>query len=200
MRFKVRAAAAVIGLATLGAAPAWPQTALGGLEMGVRAGVMLGDGTPANDIETTGVQLRWRLDERWSVQATLQRRVFDFERPAAVIGLQQDRSVEDIDAKAKATLISLGLRRDHAWPGSKWAWFWSVDLGTASPKVPTVSGPLEGGGTFSIRTKTQREWVGSASLGTRYQFGPHWAAEAALQADHHQTNWRLTDTVSGRTG
>lgn len=180
-------------------APAWAQSRPN-IEASVRAGISVGDGTPANDIGAAGVQLRWRLDEQWALQATLQRLTFDFERPAAVLGLRQDSSVEAIDAKAKATLFSLGLRRDHAWPGSNWAWFWSLELGTTSPKVPTVSGPLEGGGTFSIRTRSQREWVASGSLGTRYQFGPHWAAEAALQANHHQTSWRLTDSVSGRTG
>ncbi len=171
-----------------------------GFEVSAGAGISISGGKPANDIEDTAIKLRWRLDDQWSLQLGAQRLVFDAERPAALLGLRQDPGIDAIDAKAKATVISLGVRRDHLWAGSKWNWFWSLDLGTASPKVPTVSGPLDGGGSFSVSTRAKREWIVSAGAGLRWQFDQRWSAEAALHADHHQANWRLTDSVSGRSG
>lgn len=168
-------------------------------ELGARAGILLGDGKPANDIEVTGLNLRWRRDEQWSLQFGVQRRVFDAERPASWLGLRQDPGVEAIDAKAKATAVSVGLRRDHGGSGSKWGWFWNVDLGSAKPNVPTVSGPLDGGGTFEVSTRAKREWIVGAGAGVRYQFASGWAGEAGLQAEHHQANWRVSDAVSGRS-
>ncbi len=162
--------------------------------------MLLSSGKPANDIEVTGIQVRWPLNRQWSIQAAAQSLVFDFERPAAQLGVQQDPGVKAVDAKAKSTLVSLGLRSDHPWAGSNWGWFWSVDLGTGSVKVPTVSGPVAGGGTFNVSTSAKREWVLGAGSGVRWQFHRHAAAELGLQLNHHQANWTVTDSVSGRSG
>jgi len=196
---RIAAAAAIALLLPIGDAAAQPQPQPR-FDLGARAGILVGDGKPANDIETTGLNLRWRLDEQWSVQFGVQRQVFDAERPASWLGLRQDPGVEAIDAKAKATAVSVGLRRDHVWSGSRWGWFWNVDLGTAKPKVPTVSGPLDGGGTFEVSARAKREWVVGVGTGVRWRFAPSWAGEVGLQAEHHQANWRVTDAVSGRSG
>jgi hypothetical protein len=199
VRTAAAAACSITLLLPIGDAAAQQQPA-SRFEVGARAGMLLGDGKPANDIGVTGLNLRWRLDEQWSVQFGVQRHVFDAERPAGWLGLKQDPDVEAIDAKAKATAVSVGLRRDHGGPGSRWGWFWNLDLGTAKPKVPTVSGPLDGGGTFEVSTRAKREWIVGAGAGVRYQFSPGWAGEFGLQAEHHQANWRVTDAVSGRSG
>ena len=196
---RLTAAAACITLLQIGDAAAQQPPPLR-FEIGARAGLLVGDGKPANDIGVTGLNLRWRLGEQWSVQFGVQRHTFDAERPASWLGLDQDPDVETIDAKAKATAVSVGLRRDHGAAGSRWGWFWNLDLGAAKTKVPTVNGPLEGGGTFEIRTRAKREWVVGAGAGVRYQFSPGWAGEFGLQAEHHQANWRVTDAVSGRSG
>jgi hypothetical protein len=195
---RLAAAAAPIAMLAMAAGNVCAQGGAG-FEVSAGAGISISDGTPANDIEDTALKLRWRLDDQWSLQLGLQRLVFDAERPAALLGLRQDPSIDAIDAKAKATVISFGLRRDHGWAGSNWNWFWSLDLGTASPKVPTVSGPLDGGGTFSVSTRAKREWIVSAGTGLRWQFDKRWSVETALHADHHQANWRLADSVSGRS-
>lgn len=197
MHTLVRLAAAAAPLVVV-AGNACAQSSAG-FEVSAGAGISISDGTPANDIEDTALKLRWRLGEQWSLQLGLQRLAFDAERPAALLGLRQDPTINAIDAKATATVVSLGVRRDHLWAGSKWNWFWSLDLGTASPKVPTVSGPLEGGGTFNVSTKAKREWLVSAGAGLRYNFDKTWSVESALHADHHQASWRLTDSVSGRS-
>lgn len=198
VRAAARAACFALLALSIGTAAGQPQPAAR-IELGVRAGILLGDGKPANDTEVTGLGLRWRLDGPWSIRLAAQRQVFDAERPASWLGLRQDPGLKAIDAKATATLLSVGLQRDLGGPAADWGWFWHVDLGSAKPKVPTVSGPLEGGGRFEVRTRAKREWVLGAGLGLRYPLAAGWAVEAGLQVEHHQADWQVSDAVSGRS-
>jgi opacity protein-like surface antigen len=169
-------------------------------EIGVRGSIAVANGEPANDIPGHGIFARYYLNERWAIGVALERSEYDFEKPAAVLGLRQDPGVDAIDALAKASTVSAWLQRNYQHAGSPYRWFWSVGLGSASVDVPNAAGPLDGGGTFDIKTSAKREFILSAGAGLQRSFGKSWFAELGVRADQHFADWKLTDRVSGRTG
>jgi hypothetical protein len=169
-------------------------------EIGLRGNLTAASGEPANDISGYGVFARYRLNERWSIGVAYDRAEFDFEKPAAVLGLRQDASVDPIDALAKSSTLSAWMQRNYRREGSPYRWFWSVGLGSASVDVPDARGPLDGGGTFDVKTDAKRELILSLGAGVQRGFGKHWFVEGALRADQHFAKWELTDRVSGRKG
>jgi hypothetical protein len=169
-------------------------------EIGARFNVVTAGGEPANDILGFGVFGRYRITDRWLLGFAVDRADYDFERPWKVLGLQQDPAVEVIDAPASVTTLSVWAEREHARTGRGLRWFWSAGLGSGSPDVDDVSGPLAGGGTFDITTDPGSETVLSAAGGLRLPFAKRWVFEFQLRADRHLADWKVRDRVSGGTG
>lgn len=171
-------------------------------EFGLRSGVLIGSGKPANDLLFNGIKAIYRLDAESGVGLSIDRLSFDFERPQSVLGIEQDKSLvpKDIDAKAKATLISVFYERRYATAGSPWSWNWNAGLGFASPSVRRASGPAAGGGSFDVGTDAGREYVPSVGLGAKYSLSNGLHFEAGLNLNRHIANWKVTDAVSGRSG
>lgn len=179
--------------------PAAANDEPGSFEIGVRGSVLLSDGEPSNDTVGYGVFGRYVLDNGWIVGAAIESKEFDFERPAHLLGITQSSSLETIDALAEVTDFSAWLERRHAW-NERWAWFWQVGGGFGSVDVPTVSGPVEGGGTFRIATDSGTDPFLLGGLGVRYELGEHWSSELAGQVQYRFADFTLTDGISGRSG
>ena len=168
-------------------------------DVGVRFDLSLADGEPANDIPAYGVAARWRPNERWAWGAALDVAEFDFEEPAKRLGLAQDPAVEPLDAKAESTELSLWFERTLGAPSARGHWYAGAGLGFVSLDVPSVSGPLAGGGQFEIETDGGNELVLSVLGGRRIEWGERWALDLALHLDQHFADWTVVDRVSGRT-
>lgn len=169
-------------------------------DLGVRGIITAADGEPANDIPGFGLFGRYRFSDRWSLGIAVDQTEYDFEQPARILGLRQDEDLEPIDVVAEATLVSAWLQRDFERPGGRVVWFWGAGLGLASIDVPDAAGPLEGPGTFDIRTEADTEIIASFLGGVQWRLGSRGFLEFALRADQHFADWKLTDRVSGRTG
>lgn len=167
-------------------------------DLGVRGIITAGDGEPANDIPGYGVFGHWRLGERWSIGFAVDRTEYDFEEPAKLVGLRQDQSIEPFDVIAEATVLSAWIERTYPRPSLDW--FWGAGVGFASIDVPDAIGPLEGGGTFDIRTEADSEVIVSLLAGLHRRLGERWMLEFAVRADQHFADWQLTDRVSGNRG
>lgn len=168
-------------------------------EFGLRANVMLGDGVPANDMLGYGIIGRYYLNNGWFAGATLDTTHFDFEHVASIVGIVQDPAVTSIDADASNTILGASLGRQHGNSDKGFDWFWSAGIGVGFPDVDTVSGPVDGGGTFTITTDAGTEIHLTAALGTSYHFSPAWSATFAARLEQHFTDYDITDTQSGTT-
>lgn len=167
-------------------------------DLGVRGIITAGDGEPANDIPGYGLFGHWRMSDRWSIGFAVDRTEYDFEEPAKLVGLSQDQDVEPFDVIAEATVLSAWIERTY--PRNRLEWFWGAGVGFASIDVPDAIGPLEGGGTFDIRTEADSEVIVSLLAGLHRTLGERWLLEFAVRADQHFADWQLTDRVSGNRG
>ena len=168
-------------------------------DVGVRFDLSLADGEPANDIPAYGVAARWRPNEHWAWGAALDVAEFDFEEPAKRLGLVQDPAVEPLDSKAESTELSLWFERTLGAPSARGHWYAGAGAGFVSLDVPSVSGPLAGGGRFEIETDGGNELVLSILGGRRIEWGERWALDLALHLDQHFADWTVVDRVSGRS-
>lgn len=166
---------------------------------GARGGITAADGEPANDIPSVGAFVRYRFGSHWSAGFAVDSAEYDFEEPAKLLGLEQDQSVDVIDASAESTVISAWLEREHR-SGRAVSFFWGAGAGIGSVDADEVSGPLEGGGTFDIVTDAGDEFIATALGGVRWNISRRWILELELRADQHFADWQMTDRVSGRTG
>lgn len=172
----------------------------GGFDLGVRGIITAGDGEPANDIPGYGVFGHWRMSDQWSIGFAVDRTEYDFEEPARLVGLRQDPDIEPVDTIAEGTVVSAWIERTYPRPAGRLDWFWGAGLGFASIDVPDAVGPLEGGGTFDIRTEADSEVIVSLLGGLHRRLGERWIFELALRADQHFADWQVTDRVSGNRG
>lgn len=168
-------------------------------ELGLRANVLLGDGTPANDILGLGVMGRYRLNNGWFVGAGIDTYAFDYERPWKMLGLRQDSDVPTIDASADNSVINGSFGRLYNETDHGFDWFWSLGLGFASPSVDDVTGPTDTGGTFNITTDVGNEVHLMATLGSSYNFSESWSTSFSARIEHHFMDVLITDRVSGDT-
>lgn len=178
-----------------------PATAADGWQIDARAGILLANGKPANDIMSAGLSAKYRLRDNTYVGASIDQLSFDFERPWQVVGLQQDKAVnpKDIDAKARSTLLRVFYQRDYGKPDESWNKYWNAGIGIASVTVNSATGPVVGGSTFNIATDSGTEIVPSLGAGVRYNFTRQFAADFGLGLNYHLADWKVTDSVSGRT-
>lgn len=170
-------------------------------EVGARTGISISGGKPANDITHTGIFATYGLSGVDRIGVSVDNLEYDFERPWALVGLQQDTAISSktIDAKVKSTLVSAFYERRFGVSTETWNWNLRAGLGFAKPKAPSVSGPATGGGTFTIVTNAGTEVVLLGGAGVRYNFSRHVSVDLAGTLKHHRAKWNVLDTVSGRT-
>lgn len=167
-------------------------------DLGVRGILTAAGGEPANDIPGFGTFGHYRLNDRWTLGAAVDRTEYDFEQPARLLGLEQDPDRPPVDVLAEATVVGAWLQRDHERGRANW--FWGFGLGFATVDVPDASGPLAGPGTFDIQTAADTEIIASLLAGIQGRLGGRWFLEFGLRADQHFADWQLTDRVSGARG
>lgn len=165
------------------------------VKIGIRAGINAGNGTPANDVVSTGLQVRWAQSEDWYIGVELSSDTFDFERPAKIVNIQQDQSVAAIDAKVDQQNVYFWFERRYG-EEEQGQWFFMYGLGWGRPDVSDASGATESGGSFSITTKASNEGILWGGAGYRMTLGKSWLAHAALRAEHRKTDYTVTDSVS----
>ncbi len=173
-------------------------------EAGARFVAMTAGGEPANDMLGLGLVGRYRLVERWRLGFALDYSEFDFERPALIAGLPADFSAGDIDGDVTFTMVSAWIERVYGAGGAR-EWFWTAGLGGATLDVDPVTGPLQGGGTYTLSTHFDGELgadevIVPLSAGLRLRIASRHALELALRADYHVADWEVVDEVSGATG
>ena len=78
-------------------------------------------------------------------------------------------------------------------------WFWQIGPGISFVDVDDVGGPVQGGGTFDIKTDAGTEILGSVGGGYRRHSGK-WVTEIGARYDYHIADWELMDTVSSTSG
>lgn len=169
-------------------------------EVGLRANLLLGNGTPANDMIGFGIAGRYYLAEGWFIGAALETYDFDFERPIEVVDLEQDRNVDVIDASVSTTVVSAALGKQYGADNAGFDWFWSIGIGAGFPDVDSVSGPLSTGGTFELDTTSSTEFHLMGQLGTSYHFSTHWSVNFTARAEYHFIDYEVTDRETGATG
>lgn len=168
-------------------------------EYGLRANVLLGDGTPANDILGIGLIGRRYLDHGWFIGGSLDTYAYDFERPAALLDITQDPDSAVIDADAKATVLGGFLGREYGDANTGFRWFWTLGLGAGTSSVNDLRGAVDGGGTFDLEFDTGTDIQLMSTLGTSWYFSSKWSASFTARFEHHFTDIRITDRVSGAT-
>ncbi len=168
-------------------------------EIGLRANVLLGDGVPANDILGLGVIGRYSLKDGWFVGAGLDVYVYDFERPWRIVGIEQDPSVDTIDASADSIVISGSFGRLYNETDHGFDWYWTLGVGLASPNVDDVAGPTDSGGTFDLTFDVGNEIHLMAAIGSSYNFSKSWSASFAARVEYHFMDVLITDRISGNT-
>lgn len=173
------------------------DTTGGAIQVGVRPGLTLADGEPANDILSLGIFGRYSLNSDWLIGLALDFAGYDFEQPAKAIGLVP---ASIVDATATEYIISLWLEREFDMQISWLSLFLGAGLGLGIVNTDDVTGQLSGGGTYDITTDPGLEVIPSVLAGLRASLGASVFAEFAIHADYRFTTWDIRDRVSGLTG
>lgn len=168
-------------------------------EVGLRANVLLGDGKPANDILGVGLVGRRALQDGWFIGGSLDAYQYDFERPAAWLGIAQDPGADVIDADGSSTVLGVSMGREYGDANNGFRWFWSLGLGVGFPSVDDVSGPVAGGGTFDLTFDSGTEVHVMGAVGTSWYFSSRWSTSLTARLEHHFMDIKITDRVSGAT-
>ena len=177
---------------------AWPASAQElRIDLGLSLAIDAADGTPANDIPGAGVLGRYTLNDQWAIGVAVNRTEYDYEEPAAIVGIVQDPTMEVIDALAAATTVRVWIERSLTDARRPMLFFLGAGVGAAFTDVPDVTGPRADGGTFDIRTEVDTEIIATVIGGARRTFGERWSGEVAVRAEQHFADWRSTDRVSG---
>lgn len=164
--------------------------------IGVKAGIQLADGEPANDIPTYSFFGRYRIDKQWLVGFGWDYSSFDFEEPAKILGLDTDKIY---DSTISQNVISVWAEREFA-AGPDWVIpFVYGGLGIGIGSDDTVTGNLEGGGTFSVYSDAGTEIIPGIGVGVRFPVASHLFLETAVRFDYHFADWEVRDSVSGKT-
>lgn len=165
-------------------------------DIGVRGVILLGKGQPANDMTGVGLTGRWQFRDRWYVGVALDRVKFDYETPEQVLGITAATVVDGSNDLSRTSLL-LERVYDTDW---RWDWYWRAGVGFASIDPAGVSGLTVSGGAYDIATVADDEVHVLGGLGLRRPIGEHWAFDATFTLEHHDTDYRLTDRISGASG
>jgi len=169
------------------------------LEIGFRPLVLASQGEPANDMLGFGFVGTWHWKDDWFFGAALDFMEFDFERPQRALGIVQPPDTKAVDGTDDFTRLSGWIERRYD-RGQTWRWFWNAGLGYASPNPGIVAGDTAAGGTYNIVTDASDEIHLMGSIGMRRPLGENWALTATFHLEHHLTDYKFVDTVSGATG
>jgi hypothetical protein len=168
-------------------------------EFGFRANVLLGDGIPANDVLGAGLIGRRYLNDGWFVGGSLDTYVYDFERPAKLVGIRQDPIADVVDADGTTTVVAGFVGREYGDANNGFRWFWSLGLGIAADSVDDVSGPTDNGGTFDLTFDTGNNVQVQGAIGTSWYFSSRWSASFTARLERHFMDIKVTDRISGAT-
>jgi len=166
-------------------------------ELGMRGLVLLGKGTPANDMMGAGLVGRFALSDAWRIGVALDGVKFDYETPNRTLGIPAPSVVDGTNEWSR---ISAFVER--RFDGERqWDWHWLAGIGSAAvDDVENVTGQRADGGAFDIATVAQDELHIFAGAGFHRPFGQRWLLDTSLTFEHHDTDYQLTDLVSGASG
>lgn len=181
--------------ATLLQSPAAAQD--GRFELGFRGLIVLGKGTPANDMIGEGLVGRFKLNDEWLFGVALDHVKFDYETPNRALGIAATSVVDGINEWSRFSAFA-----ERRYDGARaWDWHWLAGIGSASvDDVANVAGQRVGGGTFDIATTADTELHVFGGGGLHREIGSRWLLETSLTLEHHATDYELTDRVSGARG
>jgi hypothetical protein len=166
---------------------------------GAEIQIMLGDGEPSNDMPGYGLVGHYRVSDRWAFGVALHTSDWDFERPAALLGIVQSTAVQDVDAKVSEESFSAWLESQFDGPFGLDA-FWQLGGGAANSDASNAAGPTATGGTFNIVSDFGTTTFAFAAIGVRGGFAERWYWEAALRLEQRFSDIQFVDTVSGSSG
>lgn len=170
-----------------------------GFEIGVRPLILGSKGEPANDMPGGSIVGGWHWRDDWFIGMALDQLTFDYEYPYRALGIDQPADVKPIDGTNTTTRVAGWVERRYDRAGA-WDWFWNVGIAVASVDAPPVSGPTDTGGRFEIVTNPGDEVHLLSGIGLRRSLGANWAFTTTFHLEHHLTDYRITDNVSGVKG
>jgi hypothetical protein len=166
-------------------------------ELGMRGLVLLGKGTPANDMLGEGLIGRFALSEAWRLDVALDSVTFDYETPSATLGIPATAVVDGTNSWRRVSVL---VERRFG-SGRRWRWHWLAGLGHADVEpVSNVTGQRADGGTFDIATTADDELHVFAGGGAHRDIKRRWLLDTTLTIEHHDTHYELVDLVSGARG
>lgn len=166
-------------------------------DTGLRYTILASQGEPSNDMQGVGLVGHYRWKDKWYIGFGIDLLSFDYENIPRSLGISP---TEVTDTVNDMTQFSGWVERRYGEGDGKWSWFWTAGLGYATVDTQPVSGSTTSGGTFFIVTDISDEFQLLGSIGLRYAFSSHWRLEGAAHIQHHFSDYKLVDTVSGQTG
>ena len=166
-------------------------------ELGMRGIVLLGKGTPANDMVGEGLIGRFALSEAWRFDVALDSVTFDYETPNKTLGIPATNVVDGTNSWQRVSVLV-----ERRFDGDRrWRWHWVAGLGYAAvDPVSNVVGQRADGGTFNIATTADDELHVFAGGGAHREIKRRWLLDTTLTVEHHDTHYELVDSVSGARG
>ena len=166
-------------------------------EIGMRGLVLLGKGTPANDMMGEGLIGRFAFNDAWRLGVALDGVTFDYETPNRTLGISTTTVVDGTNSWQRVGVL-VERRYDSE---RRWRWHWLAGLGYADvDPVSNVAGQRADGGTFDIATTADDELHVFAGGGAHRELKQRWLFDATLTIEHHDTHYELVDRVSGARG
>ena len=166
-------------------------------ELGLRGVVLLGKGTPSNDMIGEGLIGRFALSEAWRLGVALDSVTFDYETPNKTLAIPATNVVDGTNSWQRVSVLV-----ERRFDGDRrWSWHWLAGLGHADvDAVSNVRGQRADGGTFDIATTADDELHVFAGGGAHREIKRRWLLDATLTVEHHDTHYELVDLVSGARG
>ncbi len=166
-------------------------------EISGRLNIVGATGEPSNDILGLGIIVHRKLSDDWYLGVSLEHSSkFDVERPNELLDIN---SVDEIDAIASMSMVTVVAERRYALESNGWIGFWNVGAGIAEIDVDDADGDVEGGGRFDIETSPDTEFVLIGSVGLLQRLGENWSARYEATLEQHFADWEVKDRVTGRT-
>jgi hypothetical protein len=183
--------------ATLCCRPAAATAQESRFELGLRGLVLLGKGTPANDMMGEGLIGRLAFGDAWRLGVALDNATFDYETPNNTLGIPATTVVDGSNSWQR-----VGALVERRYEGNRrWRWHWLAGLGYADVEpVANIAGQRADGGTFDIATTAHDELHVFAGGGAHRELEQRWLLDATLTIEHHDTHYELVDLVSGARG